>query len=125
MSYCLIHKSGSDWLDKLKERDPDPPDSIVAAPSDTSSREDTQKSAYNTAYDGSTEIPSTDSSLLHLTRKVPLTIVNSKLISIRDLLKTLDIQKDSLKLPSIVVIGSQSSGKSSVLEAIVGYAAFP
>lgn len=34
-------------------------------------------------------------------------------------------QSDTLKLPSIVVIGSQSSGKSSVLEAIVGHEFLP
>jgi len=34
-------------------------------------------------------------------------------------------QNDALKLPSIVVIGSQSSGKSSVLEAIVGQEFLP
>ena len=34
-------------------------------------------------------------------------------------------QSDALKLPSIVVIGSQSSGKSSVLEAIVGHEFLP
>ncbi|RKP00651.1 hypothetical protein CXG81DRAFT_6414, partial [Caulochytrium protostelioides] len=32
---------------------------------------------------------------------------------------------DAMKLPSIVVIGSQSSGKSSVLEALVGHAFLP
>jgi hypothetical protein len=54
-------------------------------------------------------------SLMHLTRK---------LIEIRSMLLSID-QKDALKLPSIVVIGSQSSGKSSVLESIVGHEFLP
>lgn len=53
--------------------------------------------------------------LMHLTRK---------LIEIRTILLSID-KKDTLKLPSIVVIGSQSSGKSSVLEAIVGHEFLP
>lgn len=53
--------------------------------------------------------------LMHLTRK---------LIEIRSVLLSID-QSDALKLPSIVVIGSQSSGKSSVLEAIVGQEFLP
>ncbi|KAJ7104290.1 P-loop containing nucleoside triphosphate hydrolase protein [Mycena belliarum] len=53
--------------------------------------------------------------LMNLTRK---------LIEIRSMLLSID-QSDSLKLPSIVVIGSQSSGKSSVLEAIVGHEFLP
>lgn len=53
--------------------------------------------------------------LMHLTKK---------LISIRTMLLDVD-QNDALKLPSIVVIGSQSSGKSSVLEAIVGHEFLP
>ena len=53
--------------------------------------------------------------LMHLTRK---------LIEIRTMLISID-QSDALKLPSIVVIGSQSSGKSSVLEAIVGHEFLP
>ncbi|KAF9778949.1 P-loop containing nucleoside triphosphate hydrolase protein [Thelephora terrestris] len=53
--------------------------------------------------------------LMHLTRK---------LIEIRTMLLSID-QSDSLKLPSIVVVGSQSSGKSSVLEAIVGQEFLP
>jgi hypothetical protein len=47
-----------------------------------------------------------------------------KLIEIRSMLLGID-QSDALKLPSIVVIGSQSSGKSSVLEAIVGHEFLP
>ncbi|ODO07494.1 dynamin GTPase [Cryptococcus wingfieldii CBS 7118] len=53
--------------------------------------------------------------LLQLTRK---------LIEVRSVLLSVD-QSDALKLPSIVVIGSQSSGKSSVLEAIVGHEFLP
>ncbi len=53
--------------------------------------------------------------LMHLTKK---------LIEIRTMLISID-QSDALKLPSIVVIGSQSSGKSSVLEAIVGHEFLP
>ena len=53
--------------------------------------------------------------LMNLTRK---------LIEIRTMLISID-QSDALKLPSIVVIGSQSSGKSSVLEAIVGHEFLP
>ncbi|KAI8446286.1 P-loop containing nucleoside triphosphate hydrolase protein [Phakopsora pachyrhizi] len=53
--------------------------------------------------------------LMHLTRK---------LIEIRSLLLSID-KDESLVLPSIVVIGSQSSGKTSVLEAIVGHEFLP
>jgi dynamin-like GTPase MGM1, mitochondrial len=53
--------------------------------------------------------------LMHLTKR---------LIEIRTMLLSID-QSDTLKLPSIVVIGSQSSGKSSVLEAIVGQEFLP
>lgn len=53
--------------------------------------------------------------LMHLTKK---------LIGIRSVLLSVG-QSDSLTLPSIVVIGSQSSGKSSVLEAIVGHEFLP
>ncbi|KAJ2929270.1 hypothetical protein H1R20_g7838, partial [Candolleomyces eurysporus] len=56
-----------------------------------------------------------DNGLMHLTKK---------LIEIRSMLLSID-QSDALKLPSIVVIGSQSSGKSSVLEAIVGHEFLP
>jgi GTP-binding protein EngB required for normal cell division len=61
------------------------------------------------------ELPKEEHQLLQLTRK---------LIEIRSVLLSVD-QSDALKLPSIVVIGSQSSGKSSVLEAIVGHEFLP
>lgn len=75
--------------------------STMSSPSDTNSDTNESESRQN--------------GLMHLTRK---------LIEIRSMLISID-QSDSLKLPSIVVIGSQSSGKSSVLEAIVGQEFLP
>ncbi|EKD19962.1 uncharacterized protein L3040_002359 [Drepanopeziza brunnea f. sp. 'multigermtubi'] len=51
-------------------------------------------------------------------------VLTKKMIEIRRILQTVG-QSDTLNLPSIVVIGSQSSGKSSVLEAIVGHEFLP
>lgn len=51
-------------------------------------------------------------------------ILTKKMIEIRNILHKVG-QSGSLMLPSIVVIGSQSSGKSSVLEAIVGHEFLP
>ncbi|KAL8712154.1 MAG: hypothetical protein Q9220_003588 [cf. Caloplaca sp. 1 TL-2023] len=51
-------------------------------------------------------------------------ILTKKMIEIRSMLQMIG-QSDTLVLPSIVVIGSQSSGKSSVLEAIVGHEFLP
>ncbi|KAK6435877.1 mitochondrial dynamin GTPase Msp1 [Oleoguttula sp. CCFEE 5521] len=51
-------------------------------------------------------------------------VLTKKMIEIRSLLQTIG-QSESLTLPSIVVVGSQSSGKSSVLEAIVGHEFLP
>ena len=50
--------------------------------------------------------------------------LTKKMIEIRGMLREVD-QSENLTLPSIVVIGSQSSGKSSVLEAIVGHEFLP
>lgn len=59
--------------------------------------------------------PERPSELMNLTKK---------LIEIRTILLSIG-QSEALTLPSIVVIGSQSSGKSSVLEAIVGHEFLP
>ena len=54
-----------------------------------------------------------------------LMLLTRKLIEVRNILKEVDHDGDQLVLPSIVVIGSQSSGKSSVLESIVGHEFLP
>ena len=51
-------------------------------------------------------------------------LLTKKMIEIRSILQVVG-QSNALVLPSIVVIGSQSSGKSSVLEAIVGHEFLP
>jgi dynamin-like GTPase MGM1, mitochondrial len=51
-------------------------------------------------------------------------LLTRKMIEIRSTLQELG-QNEDFKLPSIVVIGSQSSGKSSVLEGIVGHEFLP
>jgi len=51
-------------------------------------------------------------------------VLTKKMIEIRNILARVG-QSNTLTLPSIVVIGSQSSGKSSVLEAIVGHEFLP
>jgi hypothetical protein len=71
----------------------------------------------SSALSSSSQMPSPDHELMILTKK---------LIEIRNLLKGVNQGKDiNLVLPSIVVVGSQSSGKSSVLEAIVGHEFLP
>lgn len=59
-----------------------------------------------------------------LARDDQMMVLTKKMIEIRSILQTVG-QSDALTLPSIVVIGSQSSGKSSVLEAIVGHEFLP
>ncbi|KAI7005501.1 hypothetical protein KC355_g8178, partial [Hortaea werneckii] len=65
--------------------------------------------------DRSEDAAARDDQMMMLTRKM---------IEIRSLLQTIG-QSETLTLPSIVVVGSQSSGKSSVLEAIVGHEFLP
>ena len=59
-----------------------------------------------------------------IARDDQMMMLTKKMIEIRTLLNTVG-QSGALTLPSIVVIGSQSSGKSSVLEAIVGHEFLP
>lgn len=47
------------------------------------------------------------------------------LIKIRNGLRDIKIDDQSLPIPTVVVIGSQSSGKSSLLENIVGHEFLP
>ena len=51
-------------------------------------------------------------------------LLTKKMIEIRNMLQKVG-QSSTLTLPAIVVIGSQSSGKSSVLEALVGHEFLP
>ena len=59
-----------------------------------------------------------------IARDDQMMMLTKKMIEIRSMLNTVG-QSGALTLPSIVVIGSQSSGKSSVLEAIVGHEFLP
>ncbi|KAL8742572.1 MAG: hypothetical protein Q9190_004969 [Brigantiaea leucoxantha] len=65
-----------------------------------------------------------DRSGQQIARDDQMMTLTKKMIEIRNMLQKIG-QSDSLVLPSIVVIGSQSSGKSSVLEAIVGHEFLP
>jgi hypothetical protein len=78
--------------------------------------EATEESLVNTIH---LNVQNQDNSLMDLTKTM---------IEVRNLLKNIEAPTSgdsSLTLPSIVVIGSQSSGKSSVLEAIIGHEFLP
>ncbi|KAL6851810.1 P-loop containing nucleoside triphosphate hydrolase protein [Trichoderma novae-zelandiae] len=79
-------------------------------------------SAAAAGYDKSEEDDARDS--LQSSRDDQMMVLTKKMIEIRSILQKVG-QSSSLTLPSIVVIGSQSSGKSSVLEAIVGHEFLP
>lgn len=70
---------------------------------------------YDTAEEEVVAPRSNDEAIMLLTKKM---------IEIRAILSRVQ-ESEALQLPSIVVIGSQSSGKSSVLEAIVGHEFLP
>lgn len=79
-------------------------------------------SAAAYGYDKSTEEDSRGGD--EIARDDQMMILTKKMIEIRSILQRVG-QSSTLTLPSIVVIGSQSSGKSSVLEAIVGHEFLP
>ncbi|CAO3641341.1 unnamed protein product [Cunninghamella echinulata] len=81
----------------------------------TTNDEDTDQRKTKRQKQNSQIISTDDQQLMMLTKK---------LIEIRSILLSID-HNETLKLPSIVVVGSQSSGKSSVLEAIVGHEFLP
>ncbi|OJD31191.1 mitochondrial dynamin gtpase [Diplodia corticola] len=80
--------------------------------------------ATGAAFGYSQESDDDERSDERIARDEQMMMLTKKMIEIRGLLQTVG-QSDSLTLPSIVVIGSQSSGKSSVLEAIVGHEFLP
>jgi predicted GTPase len=88
---------------------------LVGAAAMSKAEEEREREREKTVSDPFSAGAGNEHQLLQLTRK---------LIEIRSVLLSVD-QSDALKLPSIVVIGSQSSGKSSVLEAIVGHEFLP
>ena len=90
-------------------------DSDTAAEDNSMDDEDEDEETLIDDDDDDLDNDETDDEMLTLTRQM---------IEIRNLLSTID-HSDSLRLPSIVVIGSQSSGKSSVLESIVGQEFLP
>lgn len=65
-----------------------------------------------------------DRSAEEIAKDDQMMILTKKMIEIRNILQKVG-QSSTLSLPSIVVIGSQSSGKSSVLESIVGHEFLP
>lgn len=65
-----------------------------------------------------------DRSAPEIAKDDQMMVLTKKMIEIRNILSKVG-QSSTLTLPSIVVIGSQSSGKSSVLEAIVGHEFLP
>ena len=74
---------------------------------------------------GYTQSPETDERTGEQSaRDDQMMLLTKKMIEIRNILQVVG-QQSALILPSIVVIGSQSSGKSSVLEAVVGHEFLP
>ena len=80
--------------------------------------------ATGAALGYSQSVEDDDWTIEQVARDDQMMLLTKKMIEIRSMLQSLG-QSNVLTLPSIVVIGSQSSGKSSVLEAIVGHEFLP
>jgi replication fork clamp-binding protein CrfC len=80
--------------------------------------------ASSAAYGYSQSPDDDERSVEQVARDDQMMMLTKKMIEIRSILQSAG-QPEALNLPSIVVIGSQSSGKSSVLEAIVGHEFLP
>ncbi|KAJ8145972.1 hypothetical protein OY671_000967 [Metschnikowia pulcherrima] len=95
------------------------------------SADDSDETAIDDDFDGEDEetlIDQSEEETLDLTNDETtdeMLNLTRQMIEIRNILTRVDSESDTLKLPSIVVVGSQSSGKSSVLEAIVGHEFLP
>ena len=107
-----------EWIQKMFEKegngggnDGEPPKVKAAA------------AATGTAF-GLAQTDDDDRPKDQIARDDQMMMLTKKMIEIRTMLNTVG-QSGALTLPSIVVIGSQSSGKSSVLEAIVGHEFLP
>ena len=58
--------------------------------------------------------------------KINLNLIeNKEILEIGNILNSLFISKDSIEIPRLVVVGSQSSGKSSLLNSIIGMDILP
>lgn len=86
----------------------------VSSDEDTLVEDDVEESELE-EFELEAEEDDTNMQMLNLTKQM---------IEIRNIVSQVD-DSNHLKLPSIVVIGSQSSGKSSVLESIVGHEFLP
>ncbi|KAK0614296.1 P-loop containing nucleoside triphosphate hydrolase protein [Immersiella caudata] len=118
-----------EWLDKIMKGEsgsgegnnsgggPEPPKQSKAGAAAVASA-----SAAAYGYDQSSE--EDDRTPEEMAKDDHMMYITKMMIEIRNLLQKVG-QSNTVTLPSIVVIGSQSSGKSSVLEAIVGHEFLP
>jgi dynamin-like GTPase MGM1, mitochondrial len=113
-----------EWMRTMLETKPDPAGGNGAGSGGPGG--DGQKAAAVAATGAAFGVDASDDerSGEQIARDDQMMMLTKKMIEIRSLLNTVG-QSGALTLPSIVVIGSQSSGKSSVLEAIVGHEFLP